>query len=69
MKLTKARFNKNLLSSKQTKRKLKPNVKQITHVHTYKKRKPFNLKNHTIKACFFHQLLHKNYGFEINLYD
>jgi len=48
MKLTKARLIKVFLKEKQTRKKY-INKKILTHTNTYRNKKPFNLKNTTLK--------------------
>jgi hypothetical protein len=48
MKLTKCRLDKLFLKEKQT-RKCFKNKKVLTHTHTFRKKKPFNLKNTTLR--------------------
>jgi 2C-methyl-D-erythritol 2,4-cyclodiphosphate synthase len=49
MKLTKCRINKLFSSINQTRKKLK-NRKMLTHSHTFRQKKPFNLKNITLRT-------------------
>ena len=48
MKLTKSRIDKLFLKNKQTRKQFKNN-KVLTHTHTFRKKKPFNLKNTTLR--------------------
>lgn len=48
MKLTKARFQKIWTTNKQTKKNFKNNIRLI-HSNTYRKKRPFNLKNTTLR--------------------
>jgi hypothetical protein len=49
MKLTKVRLQKTIHSTnKQTKKKFK-NKKLLTHTHTFRNKKPFNLRINTLK--------------------
>lgn len=48
MKLTKSRIDKLFLKEKQTRKQFK-NKKVLTHTHTFRKKKPFNLKNTTLR--------------------
>ena len=48
MKLTKARLTKIFLKEKQTRKKNKNKI-VLTHTNTYRNKKPFNLKNTTLK--------------------
>ena len=48
MKLTKARFQKIWITNKQTKKNFK-NKKGLCHTNTYRKKRPFNLKNKTLR--------------------
>jgi hypothetical protein len=52
MKLTKARLTKVFLKDNQTRKKYK-NKRVLTHTNTYRNKKPFNLKNTTLKSNFF----------------
>ncbi len=49
MKLTKGRLNKIFLKEKQTRKNFK-NKKVLTHTHTFRRKRPFNLKNISIRA-------------------
>ena len=51
MKLTKARLTKIFLKDNQTRKKYK-NKRVLTHTNTYRNKKPFNLKNTTLKSNF-----------------
>jgi hypothetical protein len=48
MKLTKSRIDKLFFKNKQTRKQFK-NIKVLTHTHTFRKKKPFNLKNTTLR--------------------
>ncbi len=53
MKLTKARLHKVLKTHCQTRKKMKPNKKLLTHTNTVCNRvRQFNLRNNTIKNHF-----------------
>lgn len=49
MKITKARLEKARNANNQTRKKYKSNKKLLTHTNTFRNRKPFNLRNNTIK--------------------
>ena len=48
MKLTKSRIDKLFLKENQTRKKFK-NKKMLTHTNTFRRKKPFNLKNTTLR--------------------
>ena len=49
MKLTKGRLNKIFLKENQTRKRFK-NKKVLSHTHTFRRKRPFNLKNISIRA-------------------
>ena len=49
MKLTKARLQKNIKSTNQTRKKFKTDKKVLTHTNTFRNRRQFNLRHNTIK--------------------
>ena len=49
MKITKARLEKARNANNQTRKKYKSTKKLLTHTNTFRNRKPFNLRNNTIK--------------------
>jgi hypothetical protein len=52
MKLTKGRIHKILIKEKQTRKRIKQKTQtqtQTNHTITYKQKKQFNLRNHTLK--------------------
>lgn len=49
MKITKARLKKIFLREKQTKKKIKNNIKLLNHNSTYRKKHQFNLRHKTLK--------------------
>ena len=51
MKLTKARIDKLFSKENQTKKRFK-NKKVLNHTHTFRRKKPFNLKNTTLRKWF-----------------
>lgn len=51
MKLTKGRIDKLFTKENQTRKRFK-NKKILTHTHTFRRKKPFNLKNTTLRKWY-----------------
>lgn len=51
MKLTKGRIDKLFSKENQTKKRFK-NKKVLNHTHTFRSKKPFNLKNTTLRKWY-----------------
>jgi hypothetical protein len=63
MKVTKARIDKLFSKENQTKKRFK-NKKVLNHTHTFRRKKPFNLKNNSLNLNF-RLIIFSNFKFKL----